>query len=401
VDPVLRPLFNATYSDAFFQKFLKRFEERSGGETPFRVAETPLLMTHALRDRLAKYASEIVEQLSSPEKFAVLKQAIPARYDVPGMDPLPNCVQVDFALTRNAAGELDGKVVELQAFPSLYSLMTVMSDTWAESLNTVPGMGGDWSWSIKRDHASALQLMRDTIVAGEDPDEVVLVDLEPENQKTRPDFVATRKLFGVDSVCVSKLVKQGRQLFREKNGKLVRVRRIYNRMVFDELEIKQVQPPFRWNEELDVTWCSHPNWYWVWSKFALPYIQHQAMPRTWFLNELPEIPAELSRYVLKPLFSFAGTGVVIDVTPQDIARVPVEQRHHWVLQEKIEYASAITTPEGQGVKAEVRVMLIRPPAATSLEPLMCLVRLSRGKMIGVDHNKDLSWVGGSVGMWRR
>ena len=137
------------------------------------------------------------------------------------------------------------------------------------------------------------------------------------------------------------------------------------------------------------------------TKFSLPHLDHPAVPKTWYLDELPEIPSDLDDYVLKPLFSFAGSGVKVDVTRADLDAIPADQRHQWVLQRKITYANAITMPEGHGVKAEVRVMLLRPPGAAELEPIIALVRLSRGKMLGVDFNKGLTWVGGSVGMWRR
>lgn len=403
MDPRRRLLFNAAYSDTFFQAFMSRLEGEVG-PFPFRVAETPLLFTPALRDLLARQAQEIVAQLSEPSLLERLKQAIPPRYHVPGMDPLPNCVQVDFALTHGQDGALEGKVVELQAFPSLYALMTVMSDAWARSLNEVAGLKEEWTCFINQTREEGLDLMARTLLGGCDPSSVVLVDHEPHNQKTSPDFVATQKLFGIEPVCMTALIQEGRRLFRRRKdtGKLERVERIYNRMVFDEVELKGVRPPFEWNEELDLTWCSHPNWYWVWSKYALPSIDHPAVPRARFLSDLHgQLPEELSRYVLKPLFSFAGAGVVIDVTQEDIDRVPAEQRRGWVLQEKIDYAPAITMPDGSGVKAEVRVMLLRPPEAKSLVPVICLVRLSRGKMLGVDFNKGLTWVGGSVGMWPR
>lgn len=399
MDPQIRPLFNAAFTEARFKKAVDYMESRLG-PIPFQVAETPLFMTHALRDFMSRSAMEIVAELSEPTLLAKLKTAIPAKYDVPGMDPLPNCVQVDFAVTQNGDGSWGGKVVELQAFPSLYALMTYFTRAWTHALADAPGLGGDWSCYLGRDEASALELVRQTLLGGEAPENVVLVDIEPEKQKTAPDFEATRQLFGVDPVCVTKLIKEGRRLFRMRDGKKIQVKRIYNRMVFDELEVKKVVPPFDWNEELDVTWCSHPNWYWPWSKFSLPHLKHAAVPRAQYLDELKEIPTNLEAYVLKPLFSFAGAGVVVDVTPEAIAKVPAEQRHGWVLQEKIRYADAIRMPDGNGVKAEVRVMLMRPPEAKTLEPLICLVRLSRGKMLGVDFNKGLTWVGGSIGLWR-
>lgn len=399
MDPARRPIFNAAFNQALFDGFLERLQARVG-PIPFQVAETPLMMTHGLRDWLARNAKEIVDQLSQPALLARLKLAIPAHYNVPGMDFLPNCVQVDFALTKSDSGAMEGRVVELQAFPSLYALMPMMAEAWGETLNGIPGLEADWRWSID-EPASSLELLRQTIVGGEDPVEVALVDLTPELQKTAPDFEATRLMFGVEAVCVSELIKKGRALYRKRpNGQIVQVKRIYNRMVFDELEVKKAVIPFDWNEELDLSWCSHPNWYWTWSKFALPSLNHPAIPQARFLSDITQLPADLSRYVLKPLFSFAGAGVVVDVTDEDIKKIPFEERANWVLQEKITYAEAIKMPDGNGVKAEVRVMLARPPNGIELIPVICLVRLSRGKMLGVDFNKGLTWVGGSVGIWR-
>jgi len=400
MDASARVPFNAAFTDALYDDFMRRFGAKVG-QIPFRVAETPLFFTHAYRDRLASHAREIVAQLSRPATIAEGKTAIPARYDAPGMDPLPNCVQVDFAVTRNDDGEWDGRVVELQAFPSLYALMSVQSDTWAEVFQSVPGLEGTWDWSIGTSPERAHERIRELLLGGCDPKEVVLVDYDPDNQKTLPDFIATEQLYGVERCCVTKLKKRGNKLFRDRDGVETQVKRIYNRLVFDELEVKKVAVPFDWRDDLDLTWCSHPNWYWVWSKFSLPHLDHASVPKTRYLDELQDIPADLENYVLKPLFSFAGSGVKVDVTRADLDSVPAGQRHQWVLQRKITYANAITMPEGHGVKAEVRVMLLRPPAAATLEPIIALVRLSRGKMLGVDFNKGLTWVGGSVGMWRR
>jgi len=398
MDSHWRPHFNRVFSEAFFGKFMGSLESQLG-EFPFRVAETPLFMSQELLSWLTQSSMEIVGQLSAPERLSRLMKVIPNERDVPGMDPLPNCVQIDFALTQTPEGRMEGRVVELQAFPSLYALMTMMGDAWRDVLNEVPELRANWTCLIGHDRAAAFKSMRDTILGDEDPENVVLVDYEPEKQKTSPDFAATQNLFGVDSVCVTKLTKKGRTLYREKAGRQIPVKRIYNRMVFDELDVKGVKPPFDWRDDLDVTWCSHPNWYWVWSKYSLPFLDHRAVPKARFLSDIKELPADLSGYVLKPLFSFAGSGVVIDVTPEAIARVPADQRGGWVLQEKIEYAPAITMPDGNGVKAEVRMMLLRPPHAGELRPLLPLVRLSRGKMLGVDFNKNLTWVGGTVGIF--
>ena len=305
-----------------------------------------------------------------------------------------------FPGTAGPGGALEGKVVELQAFPSGYAMMTYFSNAWRDELRALPGLDQDWTCFAKVSPTEGYDIMRRTLCGETDPREVALVDFEPLLQKTVPDFVATRKLFGVETVCATELIKRGRSLFRREKGLEVPVKRIYNRMVFDELQVKGYKLPFDFRDDLDVTWASHPNWYWVWSKYALPFIDHPALPRARFLSDLKEIPADLSRYVLKPLFSFAGSGVVIEVSLEDIARVPEAQRDRWVLQEKIEYAAAVIAPGNIEVKAEIRVMLLRPPDASRLVPLILLTRLSRGKMIGVDQNRGtLDWQGGSVGIW--
>ncbi len=412
MDAEARDLFNHHEPQATFEAYRDRLYAELGGPFPFRLAETPLFLTPALRDHLQNAAIEIAAQLSQQATLVELKKAIPARYDVPGMDALPHCVQVDFAICRDERGEMCGRLVELQAFPSLYALESVEARAWCAAIGErTPALRRDWTCFF-RSEPQAMSLMRASILGGEDPVEVALVDFKPETQKTSPDFAATKVLFDVDSVCVTDLIKDGKRLYRVKAGKRIRVKRIYNRMVFDELEVKKVPVPFSWNEELDVTWCSHPNWYWAWSKFSLPFLDHEAVPRTRFLSDFAEPPRDLENFVLKPLFSFAGSGVVVDVTQEAIDNVPKEARSSYLLQHKVEYAWTIRMPTASvgdelgahnAVKAEVRVMLMRGADGTPLEPLLPLVRLSRGKMLGVDQNKsaDTLWTGGTVGIWAR
>ncbi|WP_438021386.1 hypothetical protein WMF18_20925 [Sorangium sp. So ce315] len=400
MDPTYRRAFNAAFGPSTYAEYLGRLERRLGCSIPFRVAETPLFLPAALRDDLERSATEIVRQISSPELIARMKRAIPAHLDVPGMDALPNCAQVDFAIVRGPDGGLCGKVVELQAFPSLYALMLVQTEIVTELLAGMPGLDRRWSCCFGgRSRDDVVAQLRRAILAGEPEESVVLLDLHPEQQKTYPDFVATKQLVGVDAVCPTALVREGGRLFRRVGGRLVQVRRLYNRVVFDEIEAKRVELPFGYDEPLDVTWCSHPNWYWTWSKYTLPHIDHPAVPRAWTLDALDRVPEDLERYVLKPLFSFAGSGVKVDVTPEHVAAIPERERPRWLLQEKIAYEPALEMPDGTGVKAEVRMMFLRAPDEPGLSLVLNLVRLSRGRMLGVDQNRNLTWVGGTVGIW--
>jgi hypothetical protein len=400
MDPALRSAFNAAYTPSFYPSYLARLERTLGCTIPFRVAETPLFLPAHLRDGLARSANEIMAQICAPALIERMKRAIPPELDAPGMDPLPNCIQVDFAIVRGPDGRLEGKVVELQAFPSLYALMVVQSDVMAEALAPIPGLDRRYSIFFSGlDRERFVARFRHALLAGEAPEHVVLLDLDPPAQKTYPDFVATRMLTGVEAVCPTALVRDGRRLFRKVDGHLVPVRRIYNRVVFDELEQKGVALPFRYTDDLDVSWVSHPNWYWTFSKYTLPFVDHPAVPRARFVADLDRVPDDLDRHVLKPLFSFAGAGVKVDPTRADLESIPEADRGKWLVQEKITYEPALLRPTGEGVKAEVRMMFLRAPDEDRPTLVLNLVRLSRGKMLGVDQNKDLTWVGGSVGIW--
>jgi hypothetical protein len=398
--PGHRAAFNAAFSPARAERYAEDLVRRCGVDPGFRLAETPVFVTEDLAASLADAARAILAELAGPRLLARMKEAIPARWAAPGMDDLPSVAQVDFAIVREG-GRLAPRLIELQGFPSLSAFEVLQADAWNAELKDVPGLPqATWSpYFSGFTRESFLALLKRTIVGEADPSEVVLLDLEPAKQKTAIDFAATRALLGVDAVDPRELVKEGRRLFRTVDGRRVRVRRIYNRIVFDELIKTGAALPFDFRDDLDVRWVPHPNWYWTWSKASLPFLTHPSVPRATVVSEFGDLPQDLgSRYVLKPLFSFAGGGVNVDPTPEDVARIPAEERAHWVLQEKIAYDPCLLAADGGGVKVEIRMMFFRPDAETTPVLGLNLCRLSRGKMLGVDFNKDFTWVGSSVAL---
>ena len=396
MDSRFRSLFNAGFTGELYDWYKSELSRRLGCSFEFRLAESPLFLTDDFKQRAVDGATAIVEQLSDPDLIEQMKAAIPERWNTPGMDRLPSFAQVDFAVVRDADGTLVPKLIELQGFPSLTSLQTIQRDVWKDTLARMDGLDVAWScWFSGYDRQAFLDLARRTIVGLHDPAEVILMDIDPPRQKTFPDFAATKLLYGVDAVDPTTLTRRGKQLFR---GDGTPVRRIYNRVVFDELINKGIELPFDHRQELDVEWAPHPNWYWVWSKYSLPFLRHESVPRATFVSDLQRIPEDLSRYVLKPLFSFAGGGVNVDPTAADIEAIPASERHAWCIQEKIEYEPALQAADGGGVKIEIRLMFLRPD--DEAKPILAqnLVRLSRGKMLGVDFNKQFTWVGSTVGL---
>lgn len=404
MNPAFRALFNARATDDLYRRMLREMEGRLSSTYDFRLAEAPVFLPDDLRGRCVRVAEEIVRILRHPALIERCARAVPPEYLVPRMDRLPNFVAVDLAVVRDSEGELAPRVIELQGFASLYAMQVVLADVWGELLAEMPELRFDWtSFFSGLSREAYLDILRRAIVGPHDPENVVLLDLHPERQKTRPDFNATRQFFGVRTAGTHELVREGSHLFLPLNGQRVPVKRIYHRVVFDELREHGLDLPFDYREELDVEWVAHPNWYWIWSKYTMPLIDHPALPWTRVLSDVisegGDLPEEPSRYILKPLFSYAGRGVRIDFDHADLRAIPEAERSQWIVQHKVEYAPALLDPAGNGVKVEIRMMFVRPHGESELTLATNLVRLSRGKMHGVDHNRDLTWVGSSVALW--
>lgn len=412
--PSLREQFNANFTPEKYRAFLRRVDEVCGTHVSFRLSETPCFFPKELIDRMAADGQELVRQLvGNPAYLAKSDLAVPTEFKVPNEPDHPMFVQVDFGLVRDAGGELQPKLVELQAFPSLYAyqgplaeayveaygLQKLASDFGPRTLAQTSAPGPLKYFLSGLETSSYRELLRRAIVADHDPENVILMEIDPAHQKTLPDFLLTEKMLGVRTVDIRDIKKDGARLYYECDygcgGKRVPIERIYNRAIVDELERKKVKLAFDWRDELDVEWAGHPNWYFRISKFSIPYLKHASVPKTWFLDRMEGVPADLENYALKPLYSFAGLGVVIAPTKKDIVAIPAEKRPDYILQERMHFEPVIETPFG-GTKAEVRVMYVW---LQELTPVLTIIRMGRGLMMGVDHNKNMEWVGASAGLY--
>jgi hypothetical protein len=394
--PALREEFNRNFTTAKYRQFLQKLDEAAGTHIDFRVSETPCFVPKSLLDRMAEDGRELVLQLvDNPEYRRLSDVTIPDKYNVPNEAPLPMFVQVDFGLVRDANGELEPKLVELQAFPSLYGYQTTAAHQYVESYGLSPELG---IYLSGHDDNSYWRLMRQLIVGEHDPESVILMEIDPQHQKTLPDFLITQRKLGIAIVDILSLEKRGRRLFYRKkgDGREIEVRRIYNRCIVDELERKKITLPFDLRDELDGEWAGHPNWYFRISKFSIPYLKHPSVPKTWFLDQVRELPPDRQNYLLKPLYSFAGVGIKFAPTQADIEAIPPDQRHNYILQERLQFEPVIQTPHGP-TQLEIRMMFVWPEGG-ELTPVLPLVRMGRGIMMGVDHNKNLEWVGGSAAL---
>jgi hypothetical protein len=394
--PSLRWQFNHNFTPEKYRTFLRRVDQECGTHVQFRLSETPCFFPKELIDRMARAGEALIRQLvDNPQYRAKSDEAVPAEFNVPNEASHPMFVQVDFGLVRGADGQLHPKLVELQAFPSLYAYQGPLAEAYIDVYGLKPDIGCPNYLLSGLETNSYRELLRRAIVGSYDPENVILMETDPARQKTLPDFLLTEKMLGVRAVDIVDIKKEGSHLYYQRDGKRIPIQRIYNRAIVDELERKNVKLAFDWRDDLDVEWAGHPNWYFRISKFSIPYLKHESVPRTWFLDQLKEIPSDLENYALKPLYSFAGLGVVIAPKKEDIAAIPGDKRPDYILQERLSFEPVIETPFG-GTKAEVRVMYIW---LEELKPVMTIIRMGRGLMMGVDHNKNMEWVGASAGLY--
>jgi hypothetical protein len=390
--PAIRKAYNEAFTKENYDAFLKELGTVHPGALDFRVAETPVFVPKDFTHKMLDACERIVDIIVDPEFKNLTKNAIPENSKVPGEEGHSHFIAFDFGICINEAGEYEPQLIEMQGFPTLFAYEVLLDDVFRKHF-AVPANFDCYLDGYTRD--SYIQLLREIIIDKHHPENVILLEIFPRKQKTRIDFYCTEEYLGIKMVCLTELIKEDRKLYYMNEGKKTEVKRIYNRIIFDDLQQQAPEVQEKGKilfEELDVEWCPHPNWFYRISKYTLPLIRHPYVPATWYLNEIKQIPADLGNYVLKPLFSFAGQGVVIDVTQADIDKV--KDPENWILQRKVKYAEVIQTPDVPA-KAEIRVFYFwkegtaRPVAANNLS------RLSKGKMIGVRYNKDKEWVGGS------
>jgi hypothetical protein len=391
----LRQAFNAAWSEDAYARYKARLAEDVGSAIGFRLCETPVFLPPALLDAMVGAAREIWAALLTPESLHASEDAVPPEWNVPGADDHPLFAQADFAIAAED-GAFVPRLIELQGFPSLYAFQLFQNRMCRQM--APGGEGLDYLLS-GLDADGYVRVLRDAILGGVPPENVVLLDLDPPGQSTYPDFAATERLVGIRAVCPTDLEKRGRELWYDRDGKPTRVVRVYNRMIVDELVAKRVALPFRLTEPLDVQWAGHPNWFFRWSKHALPRLRHPMVPEARLLSEMDALPKDLDRWVLKPLFSFSGAGVKVDVSAADVDAVPAAERAHTLLMRKGEYAPVVLAPDGNRSRVEVRVMFVWQGGRPL--PVTTLARLSQGKMMGVKYNKDRTWVGSTGCLWPR
>jgi hypothetical protein len=393
----LRQHYNAAFTPEKYAAHLHEINSAFGEDCTFRLAETPVFVPAYLRDRLLQGVNDICQVLQQPDFSARSAAAIPAHLNVPGEDKHTTFLQLDFGICQAEDGSLTPQLIELQGFPSLYFFQHQLARSFRRHFD-IPS---DWPHLFGGlDEAGYLNLLRDIIIGDSKPENVILLEVEPEKQNTRIDFWGARQELGLKVLCLSNIKKEGHDLYYlDDSGRKVAIERIYNRIIFDELQ-KRDDLPRQWDlmEPVNAQWVGHPNWFFRLSKHTLPFLESDFVPKTLFLQDLKTVPADLENWVLKPLFSFSGQGVKINITREDVESV--DDPTNYILQRKMPYMPCVETLDPTDpVKCEIRMMIVWHPDWAEPRLVNNLIRLSKGEMVGVRYNKGKDWVGASVGFF--
>ncbi len=392
--PSIRQAFNQQFTADKYKAYLEELNSKFPGAIEFRVAETPVFVDRDFKEKILSACEHIVDVITQFNFKTLSSHAIPSDLRVPNENDHTHFIAFDFGVCINEDGEYEPQLIEMQGFPTLFGYQVWQDEVTRHHFQVPKGYS---TYLNGFDRNSYLSLLKEIILGTHKAENVILLELLPHQQKTKIDFYCTSEYTGIPVVCLTELEKEGKQLFyRDASGKKIRVHRIYNRIIFDDLQQQTAELREKGKimlEELDVEWVPHPNWFYRISKYTLPFIDHPYVPKTVFLSELTETPEHLDQYVLKPLFSFAGQGVVIDVTKEDIDKI--KDPENWILQKKVQYADVIATPDIPA-KVEIRIFYFWKEGESRPIATNNLARLSKGKMIGVRYNKDKEWVGGSL-----
>lgn len=394
--PAIRTAFNEQFTEAKYQQYLAILNEPFKDPIPFRIAETPVFIDRVFKAQLMDVGDYICQFITAPSFPSKTTDAIPKGLHIPNEAALPECIVIDFAIAEGQDGKTVPQLIELQGFPSLFAFELLQ----AQALEKVYHLPKNFSPFLNGYTQETYLDFFKSMVLGDQNKHTILLEIKPNEQKTRPDLMLTEAWLNVPIVCLSQIYLKDNSLFYQKNGTEFKIERIYNRVVYDEL--MQQAPIFIQQFKLleqaeNIDWVNHPNHFFRISKFILPLLKHASIPDAYLLadwkNNQIATALNLDEYICKPLFSFGGQGVMLDPTIDTINTIIDPE--NWMLQKKVTYAAAIETPSGPS-KAEIRLFYFWDKQIGRYVATNNLTRISKGPMIGVSYNNTATWIGGSI-----
>ncbi|RPD94391.1 hypothetical protein EGM88_12495 [Aureibaculum marinum] len=396
--PNVRNAFNKNFKQEYYQKLQLDIEDTFGEPSAFRISETPVFIDATLKNKIFDACNGILEQLSEIDFNKIRQKFIPKSLQSPSPIGNPHFLAIDFGLCDDGKGNIEPQLIELQAFPTLFFYQHFLGKAFLKHYPIIPKEDFYYFFSNLNDK-TYVDEVKNVILGNQKPENVILMELFPEKQKTRIDFWATKKALGIEVVCMTQIIKEGKKLFYIKDGVKKPIHRIYNRVILDELlQIKNLKTSLNLNDAVDVEWVTHPDWFFMISKCILPLLEHKYIPKSYYLNEYPS-DLDLSNYVLKPLFSFAGKGINLYPTKDIIATI--QDKENYILQKKVAYAPLIKTNTAKNSKVELRMLYVWDNSLQKLKPVINLTRMSKGELINVSYLTQDTWIGSSISFFEK
>src|SRR5437868_6021218 len=170
--PELRASFNADFSPDKYAALLRCVNETERWPADFRISETPIFLTNEFSQEVQRAAHTVVDLVRAPEFAIHSRHAIPPGLEVPNEPSHPNFLVVDFGICAEG-DRLVPRLIELQAFPSLFGFQLLLLHCLR---NAYPAIPGNWTSSfggIKDEQY--IELLRRTILGDVSRDNVILL----------------------------------------------------------------------------------------------------------------------------------------------------------------------------------------------------------------------------------
>lgn len=387
----LRNNFNQEFSEEKYQSIVNYFHSFPIYQCGFRISETPIFLPKDFGHKIMQAGNEIIDQIL--HKDIITPKAIPQSLHVPNKSNHFHFLALDFGICKNSTGELEPQLIELQAFPSLYFYQYYLAREFDKAYK-IPENFGILPHREFNGNTFKQELL-DIILGEHHPHNVVLLEIHPKKQKTGIDFAITKEELGIKPVDITEVFREGKDLYYIRDGVQTPIYRIYNRVIFDELhKHKDLKLHFNLTEDVDVEWVTHPDWFFKISKYILPKLESSFVPKSYFAHEFPD-KEDLNNFVLKPLFSFAGNGVIINPTQQDLDKI--NNLSNFILQRKVDYAAVFKDLNNNLAKAEVRLLYTWKEGTEKPKLQINLARMTKSEKVNTDHlGKDKIWTGSSI-----
>src|SRR6201996_7618338 len=200
--PALRQTFNNKFTRQHYEQFLADLNSRYPGAIEFRIAETPVFIPKGFAAQLIDACEHIVDLILEPRFKEWTDRAIPETDRVSNENDHPHFLVFDFGVCEDGKGGYQPQLIEMQGFASLYGFQVYYPEVLRRHF---PVPDNYTQYLNGFDQNTYLEELKKVILGGLPPEEVILLEIKPHEQKTRIDFYCTEDYLGICVICLTEL----------------------------------------------------------------------------------------------------------------------------------------------------------------------------------------------------